>query len=65
MDKKSIFGIIIVGIIILGILGSCVGESEYEKAGDEFGTWIKEDPKSWSDTEKQYFNDLMDWADKN
>ncbi len=65
MDKKAIIGIIIVGLIILAALGSCAGESEYEKAGNEFGTWIKEDPKSWSDTEKQYFNDFIEWSDKN
>ena len=65
MDKKAIIGIIVVVLVILGILGSYVGESDYEKAGNEFGTWINEDPKNWSDTEKQYFNDFMDWTDKN
>ncbi len=65
MDKKVVFGVIIVLAIIAGLLGGCVGESDYEKAGKEFGTWMKEDPKSWSKTEKQYFNDFMEWSDKN
>ena len=35
-------------------------ESDYEKAGKEFDTWIGEDPSTWTDTEKQYFNDFWE-----
>lgn len=51
-------------IIVLAIIGGGM-ESDYEKAGKEFGTWIGEDPSTWTDTEKQYFNDFWEWADKN
>ncbi len=39
-------------------------ESEYSKAGKDFDNWIKDDPKTWTDTEKRYYNDFMDWVDK-
>ena len=61
---KIIIGIIIV-VAILALIGSCSGDSEYEKAGKEFGSWVNKDPSSWSDTQKDYFNNFMDWADKN
>lgn len=51
-------------IIVLAIIGGGM-ESDYEKAGKEFDTWIGEDPSTWTDTEKQYFNDFWEWADKN
>ena len=64
-DKgKVIVGVLIV-IAILWLIGSCSEDSEYERAGKEFGSWVNEGPENWSDTEKQYFNDFMDWADKN
>ena len=61
---KTIIGIIIV-VAVLALFGSCSGESEYEKAGKEFGSWVNKDPSSWTDTQKDYFNNFMDWADKN
>ena len=65
MNKKGIVIAIIVIVFLLILLGSCAGDSEYEQAGKEFGSWINKDPKSWSDTQKDYFNNFMDWADKN
>ena len=62
-DKKPGSGCL-TGIIVLAMIGGGM-ESDYEKAGKEFETWIGEDPRTWTDTEKQYFNDFMDWADKN
>ena len=41
------------------------GKSDYERAGKEFNSWINEDPRTWTDTEKQYLDDLIEWADKN
>ena len=65
MDKKAILGTIIIVIAFFGILGSCIGDSEYERAGKEFGSWVNKDPNSWTDTQQDYFNNFMDWADKN
>lgn len=56
--------IVFIVIILLGALG-LGGESDYEKAGKEFNIWINEDPRTWTDTERQYFDDLWEWADKN
>ncbi len=64
MKSEKIIAIIGV-LLFLGLLGSCVGDSEYERAGKEFSTWVNKDPNTWSDTEKEYFNNFMDWADKN
>ena len=61
---KLIIGII-VAVAILALIGSCTADTEYEKAGKEFGSWVNKDPNSWSDTQKDYFNNFMDWADKN
>ena len=56
----------IIFLIVLGLLGMLFGEdTEYEKAGKTFGTWIKTDPNKWTNTQKDYFNDFMDWADRN
>ncbi len=63
MKGKGIWAIIII-LLLLGLLGSG-SDSEYETAGKTFGSWVNSNPNSWSDTEKQYFNDFMDWADKN
>ena len=65
MNKLS--GIITVAAILLfiSLIGGCMGDSEYERAGKEFGTWVNTDPNGWTDTQKNYFNDFMDWADKN
>ena len=60
-NKGQVIAIVIAIIVILGLIGSC-GESDYEKAGREFDSWSKEDPKSWSDSEKQYYEDFMDWV---
>lgn len=65
MDLKAVLGVIIVLAAIAMIFGSCAGDSEYEKAGKEFGSWVNDNPENWSDTEKEYFNDFMDWTDKN
>ena len=57
---------VIIFLICLGSLGSCMGvESDYERAGNEFGTWVNEDPSGWSDTEREYFNDFMEWSSEN
>ena len=65
MDKKAILGVIVVFAIIAILFGSCAEDSEYEKAGKEFGSWVNTDPNGWSDTQKDYFNNFMDWSDKN
>jgi len=56
--------IILIVIIVLAMIGGGM-ESDYERAGKEFETWIGEDPRTWTDTEKQYFEDFWEWADKN
>ena len=58
---------IIIFIVILVLIAVVGGgnESEYETAGKEFETWIGEDPRTWTDTEKQYFEDFWEWTDKN
>ena len=63
--KKSSILLIAIFILFLALLGSCMEDSEYEKAGKNFDSWVNKGPENWSDTEKQYFNDFMDWADKN
>ena len=55
--------VVIIIVILLALLGSCAPDSEYEKAGKEFGSWINTDPNKWTDTQKTYFNNFMDWAD--
>lgn len=62
MLKKLI--LVVVSVMAIGLLSGCV-ESEYERAGKEFGSWVNTDPNKWTDTQKDYFNDFMDWADKN
>lgn len=64
MNIKAIVGVLLILIVISILFGSCVGDSEYEKAGKEFGSWVNKGPENWSDTEKEYFNNFMDWADK-
>lgn len=65
MKGKEILATVMIIILLLALIGSCSEESEYEKAGKNFGTWARRDPKTWSDTEKEYFNNFMDWEDKN
>lgn len=65
MDKKAIMGMVVVLVILFGLLGSCAGESDYEKAGNSFGDWVNTDPNRWTDTQKDYFDNFMDWAGKN
>ena len=65
MEKKTVLWTIVIIISILVLFGSCSEDSEYERAGKEFGSWVNKGPENWSKTEKQYFNDFMDWADKN
>ena len=65
MDKYKIIGIVAV-IVLFILLGSCFGgKSEYEEAGETFGQWVNSDPNDWTDTQKDYFNDFMEWSDKN
>lgn len=56
--------IVFIVIILLAVIGSGI-EGDYEKTGEEFETWISEDPRTWTDTEKQYFNDFWEWSSKN
>ena len=46
--------IVLIVIIILAIISSGT-ESEFEKAGKDFDNWINDDPRTWSDAEKEYF----------
>ena len=43
--------------MLIGLLSGC-WESEYEKAGKDFGSWVNKDPNKWTDTQKDYFNDF-------
>lgn len=58
------FIIVTLSILMVGLLSSCM-ESEYERAGKEFGSWVNTDPNKWTKTQKDYFNNFMDWSDKN
>ena len=58
------FIVLFISLITIATLSGCV-ESEYERAGKEFGSWVNTDPHKWTDTQKDYFNNFMDWADKN
>ena len=64
MKKNAIWSIIIV-ICLIFLISSCSTDSEYERAGKEFGTWANRSPSSWTDTQKQYFNDFWEWTNKN
>lgn len=64
MKKNAIWSIIIV-ICLIFLISSCSTDSEYERAGKEFGTWASKNPSSWTDTQKQHFNDFGEWANKN
>ena len=64
MNKKVLIGAVMV-VCVLALIGSCSGDSEYESVGKSFGSWVNTDPSGWSDTQKDYFNNFMDWADKN
>lgn len=60
-----LIGIVIVVILMLLLAIGGSFESDYERAGKEFDDWINDDPRTWTDTEKQYFDDFMDWANDN
>jgi|GEM_PF-1442616 len=66
MNKKLVLAVVVVIIVVLGLAHACsLGDTEYEKAGKEFGSWANTDPNKWTDTQKDYFNNFTDWADKN
>lgn len=65
MNVKGIIITIACVLLLFGLIGSCSEDSEYERAGKEFGTWVNTDPRGWTDTQKNYFNDFMEWSDKN
>ena len=65
MSKKGIIYGVAAVLVFFGLLGSCMGDSEYERAGKEFGTWSKKSPSTWTDTQKKYYNNFSDWAAKN
>lgn len=65
MNKFSIIVVIVIILLLFGIIGGCTEDSEYEKAGKSFGSWVNSDPNGWSDSQKEYFNDYMDWIDNN
>ena len=54
---------IFIALMAVVTLSGCI-ESDYERAGKEFGSWVNTDPNKWTDTQKTYFNDFMDWTDK-
>lgn len=55
--------IVFIVIILLAVIDGGI-ESDYEKEGDEFETWIGEDPRTQTNTEKQYFNNFGEWSNK-
>ena len=57
--------IAIIVVVLLLLIGSCGSESEYERAGKEFGSWVNTYPNGWTDTQKDYFNNFMEWSDNN
>ena len=58
------FVVLLVLLMTIAAFSGC-GDSEYERAGKEFGSWVNKGPSKWTNTQKEYFNDFMDWADKN
>lgn len=64
MEKTGWLAVIVI-IILFGLFGKIsTGDSEYETAGKTFSTWVNTDPNKWTNTQKNYFNNFMDWADK-
>lgn len=66
--RGCLTGIIVFVVLVLLLLlisSSGMLESDYERAGKEFETWINEDPRTWSDTERQYFEDFWEWSNNN
>lgn len=57
-SKTRIFICMIVIILALILLSGCK-ESKYEKAGKEFLTWSNKDPRSWTETQKFYFDNFI------
>lgn len=65
--KKYVLYIIIILLfasLISGGFSSC-NETDYEKAEKEFRTWSKNDPNTWTDAQKEYFNNFLNWSYKN
>lgn len=61
--KKRLIALTSVAVLCSVMLSGCV-KNEYQEAGENFKSWINTDPDTWSDAEKQYYNDFMDWVDK-
>ena len=51
----------IIVVVLLAIIGSC-STSEYEEAGNTFSEWSKRSPSTWSNTQKDYFNNFWEWS---
>ena len=65
---KNKAGIVWIGMAVFVVLYlffaiNSMEENEYEKAGRTFGTWVNTDPRTWTDTQTEYFNDVFDWND--
>lgn len=58
--------VVIIVITILAVLQPIIfgTTTEYEKAGKEFGTWIKKDPSTWTETQREYYGNYADWISK-
>ena len=58
--------VILVIIIVVVLLGSCGGESQYEKdSRSGFDKWTSGDFDSMTDGEKKAVNDFLEWANEN
>lgn len=63
--KNSILAIILV-ICFIALLGSCSGESQYEKdSRTGFDKFTSGDFDSMTDGEKEAVNDFLEWAEEN
>lgn len=62
MEKKGSGWVwVLIALLFLGLLGSMMGDSDYEKAGKSYGSWVSTDPKTWTTTQKNFYNNFNKW----
>lgn len=61
----SIIIIIIVILLLLSAIGSCSDDTWEENEKAAFENQMSKYPNTWSDEEKDRYNDFIEWEDNN